>query len=77
MCLASTPLERPTPKYPDYPTNVKAKIAEKRRLRIWWQYSQNPQDNHNFNVTARNLKEMTMDFKNQSFHPSLQNLKSL
>lgn len=70
----STPVERLTTKYPDYPAVIRRKIEEKRRLRRLWQYSRHPLDKRAFNEAARTLKTLICEFKNETFHVYLQNL---
>jgi hypothetical protein len=40
----STLEEKMETKYPDFPDEIKDKIAQKRRLRRRWQFSRHPED---------------------------------
>lgn len=57
-----------------YPTLIKRKIAEKRRLRRIWQNTRHPGDKANFNRAAQNLKRLLYDTKNQWFGEYTQSL---
>lgn len=72
----STPFEDPKTYKFDYPGFIKAKIAEKRRLRRIWQYTRLPNDKANFNRATRELKGMLREFKEDSFNEYVQNLSA-
>lgn len=59
-----------------YPTYVKRKIAEKRRLRRVWQNSRNYMDKANFNRAAQNLKRSLYNLKNQWFKDYTESLSA-
>lgn len=58
----------------NYPTHIKQKIAEKRRLRRIWQNSRNQADKTNFNRASRQLKRLLHNLKNDWFQEFTSNL---
>jgi hypothetical protein len=68
---SSTTDNKPQPKYPEYPWEVKGQIKGKRKLRRRWQMRRHPEDKHRYKKAARKLKDHIKRIQEETFETHL------